>query len=62
MALWMKILKQVAAVDVDKELENLSRGQAIKDNKHKQQIVDLIEDTKHALMDLPLLLVLSDTI
>ena len=46
-----EILKQVAAVDVDKELENLSRGQAIKDNKHKQQIVDLIVDTKHALMD-----------
>ena len=46
-----EILKQVSAIDTDKELENLSKGQAIKDTRHRQQIIDLIEDTKHAMMD-----------
>ncbi len=45
------ILKQVNTVDTEKELENLSKGQAIKDSQHRQQIIDLIDDTKHAMMD-----------
>ena len=46
-----EILTQVNAISIDRELENLSKGQAIKDSRHKQQIVDLIEDTRHAMMD-----------
>ena len=45
------ILKQVYDINTDKELESLSKGRAINDAKHKQQIIDLIEETKHALMD-----------
>ena len=46
-----EILKQVDGFSVEKELESLSNGEAIKDSRHRQQITDLIEDTKHAMMD-----------
>jgi nuclear pore complex protein Nup205 len=49
--LFGKIIKLLKEIDVEKELENLSKGRAIKDSKHRQQIVDLINETKQGLCE-----------
>lgn len=46
-----KILKLLKEINVENELEKLAEGKAIKDAQHKQQIVDLIDETKYALAD-----------
>lgn len=45
------ILQLLKEINVEKELEKLAEGKAIKDAQHKQQIVDLIDETKYALAD-----------
>lgn len=44
-----KIINLLKGMDIDKELNKLMEGQAIKDTKHKQQIVNLINETTQAL-------------
>lgn len=46
-----EILKQSAEFTVEKELEKLSKGQAVKDGQHKQDVIALIKGIKHILMD-----------
>ena len=49
--LFTKIMQLLKEINIEKELNNLMKGKAIKDNKHKQQIIDLIKETIQALGD-----------
>ena len=45
-----KITRQLLDMSVEKELERLNAGRAIKDSHHKQQIIDLIKETQHGIV------------
>lgn len=46
-----KIIRLLKEMDMEKELENLVRGKAIKDDHHREQITDLIKETYQGLME-----------
>lgn len=46
-----KIIRLLKDMNLDRDMENLSRGKAIKDSHHRQQITDLIKETYQGLMD-----------
>lgn len=45
------IFKLLDSLDVEKELNKLSKGRAIKDAHHRSQLAELIEEQRHALAD-----------
>lgn len=45
------ILQQLDQLDVQKELDKLERGQAIGDERHKQQLIDFITDQRQLLAE-----------
>lgn len=46
-----KILKLLDSISVEKELEELSKGRAIGRDKHRQQIIDFIEEQRSLLAE-----------
>ena len=46
-----KILKLLETISVEKELEELSKGRAIGSERHRQQIVDFIEEQRSLLAE-----------
>ena len=45
------ILQQLDQLDIQKELDKLERGQAIGDERHKQQLIDFITDQRQLLAE-----------
>ena len=45
------ILQQLDQLEVQKELDKLERGQAIGDERHKQQLIDFITDQRQLLAE-----------
>lgn len=45
------IFNLLDSLDVEKELSKLSKGRAIKDDNHRSQLAELIEEQRHALAD-----------
>lgn len=45
-----KITRLLLEMNIEKELEKLNTGRAIKDSHHKQQIIDLIKETQQGIM------------